>query len=730
MSFHFHFLLLLCAVLAACSVPEWSAPDARLVKLKPSKSLDVVGRRSDKNSVGHGRNVALYAGTPSRFFFATHELGDIFSAADGQVITWYPDQVIVRPSATAPGVVEERQVFVTEDDVVVARFHLLNETSSAVAHRVVVSGDCRNSFDWRNKPGGAKSTKVEKGIVVLKDGNVFPELLQDGLSMVVGGSKPPSDMGLAVGSEGVAGAYRAVWLVNLPPFRIQTLTIACAIHPDENRAKTHLSRVLKQKDAVAMNRRDWQRFYELEVPQFECSDAGLNELYGFRWFLLKFSTAGGELGFFKYPVVMEGRQAFQTYCCYSAPFMAFDINWLADPKAGWGHIANMAHAAYADGRFPWYTSPRTNEVPLDHSSKTGVSLLPDALWKWYQIHGDRKLLAELYPAMKRNVEWWIRERDADGNGLFEIDHQLETGMDDLNRRWKRGPNPERYEAVDATTYALANLRAVAAMAGELGDTTASERFGTYGDRCERALLHIAWEHGSSRFLDRNPLSGELSDYTAITVFYPLFAASVPEVILDGLTRRYLLSPDHFWLPHPLPAISRSDPEFDPVKRYWAGPSWPAATTHVIEGFAVAAKRQDRTLLPRAAELLKMAARNHLQPRADFYERYDPFTGKPLSRFRDYMHSWWVDLYVRHIAGLEPQDDGSLVIDPLPLGLERVHLKGAPYRGHRIDVLLAANGRDRGLTVRCDGREVLRDLDFKAGGPRKTLARKTIFESRN
>ena len=55
---------------------------------------------------------------------------------------------------------------------------------------------------------------------------------------------------------------------------------------------------------------DWARFYNEQVPRFECSDPKFNEIYAFRWFLLKFSTAGGDLGLFRYPVVMEGRQAF------------------------------------------------------------------------------------------------------------------------------------------------------------------------------------------------------------------------------------------------------------------------------------------------------------------------------------------------------------------------------------------------------------------------------------
>ena len=99
-------------------------------------------------------------------------------------------------------------------------------------------------------------------------------------------------------------------------------------------------------------------------------------------------------------------------------------------------------------------------------------------------HRRRDLLAQIYPGMKKNVQWWITDRDPDGNGLFEIDHQLETGMDDLIRRW-HGPRPPRYEAVDATVYAYLNLRAVANMARELGhDEDARELYVAdgYGNR--------------------------------------------------------------------------------------------------------------------------------------------------------------------------------------------------------------------------------------------------------
>lgn len=697
------------AVVGVCCVASALAADPE-ISPAPARACDLVGIRADKNSVGHGRNVAVYTGLPSRLFFATHELGDVFSAVDGRTLDWYPDQVMVTPQPVGGqhDVFDVRQVCVTEDDVVVSRIHLTNTTDRAQVYRIELAGDCRGSFDWRNKPGGQKESRRDDDRILMLDKNVFPEFLPDGLAIVVGGSIPPGAADVSM-----PGTYRIRYDVELPAKGERIIVLACAIDPDINRAKQNLSRVLAQADPLAENRKRWEHFYEQEVPRFECSDRGITELYAFRWFLLKFSTAGGNLGLFKYPVTLEGRQAFQTYCCYSAPFMAFDLNWADDPNVAFGQIATMAAVAYDDGRFPWYTSPRTNHVPLDHPSKTGCSLMPWAAWKFYQVHGRRDLLEKIYPAMAKNIRWWIADRDPDGNGLFAIDHQLETGMDDLMRRWPAGKAPPRYEAVDATTYAYLNLRACQAMARELKHAEDEKYFAGYADKTAAALNTLCWDEKSARYLDRDPQTGALSDYNPITMFYPLLT-DIPTRKQLPLIRRHLLNPNEFWLPHPLPALSRSDPEFDPVKRYWAGPAWPAATCHVIEGFADTARRLDRSMLPEAAELLRRAIRNHLQPRADFYEHYDPTTGKPLSTFRDYMHSWWIDLYIRQIAGLIPQGDGSLVIDPLPMGLEHFSLRGVPYRGHRVDVLFNDADAGRGLTVRIDGAVVVRQPDFTPG----------------
>jgi hypothetical protein len=715
-------------------------PDA--LKLFPAPVLDVVGNRTDKNCAGHGRNIALYVDGPSIFFYATHQLNDVFSAVDGGTVVWNPDHILVDPiasnsahpnvnldqivinsddgkteekaAADQPAAVRElRQVCVTEDDSVLSRIYLANSSDKAVKHRIEVAGDCRGSFDWRGKHGGEKKSEwfPDVHMVLLRDGNVFPDQKPGGLCIAVGGSENPVKV-----VTDPPGTYRLIYEVEIPAKGSKQLLLGCRMERSAKEIFRNLANDLQHKDPIADNRKEWQSFYDKAVPRFVCSDKGINELYAFRWYLLRFSSCGGDLGYFKYPVVLEGRQAYQTYCCYSAPFLAFDLNWAADPRAGFGQIATMAHAAYDDGRFPWYTSPRTNRVPIHHKSGTGNSLLPLAAWKHYLIHGDKKLLGDLYPGMKKNMDWWLSDRGSDG--LFLVEDQLETGMDDLYR-WGDDKAPPRYEAVDASSYAYVNLRAVEQMARTLGKEEDAKRLAKEAERTAQAVNKVLWDAKADRWRDRNPQTKKLADLNTITTFYPYFAGIGGKDHL-GVFRKHLLNPDEFWLPHPVPALAKSDPRFK-ANGFWEGPSWPAATSHAVEAFTTSAKRDDRELLPKAAELFQKAMRNHLQPRADFFEKYNPLTGEPLSTWSDYMHSWWIDLIIRHAAGLMIQDDGKLVIDPLPLGLEYFALRGAPYRGHRVDVLwksAACRAKEAdfeaGLTVIVDGKEICRREAFKPG----------------
>ena len=410
------FTLLCLSVAATCFAAPQTSNRGALAEfasspLPPHAILDLVGRRQDRNSVGHGRNLALFAGNPSRYFFATHSLGNIFSATDGSIVQWFPDHVLLDPSKPgrdnpADAVIERRRVCVTKEDVVVCQVLLTNSSDHAVSHLLEISGDCRQSFDWQERPGGSKSTEHVGRNVLVRDSGVYPNRFKNGLSFLVGGNTAPKEI-----VTEPPGTYRMAFEVRIPARGTSQIILACAVDPDATRAQWNLAGVLRQTEPVAENRKDWAKFFDEEIPRFTCSDRGLTELYAYRWYLLRFSTIGSQVGLFRFPIVLEGRQAYQTAGCFSAPFMAFDLNWAPDPAVGFHQIAGLASVSYEDGRFPWRASPRTNKVALQHESATGLSLLPLAAWKHYLIHGDLDLLRQVYPAMKKNLLWWIQERD-------------------------------------------------------------------------------------------------------------------------------------------------------------------------------------------------------------------------------------------------------------------------------------------------------------------------------
>lgn len=270
-----HRLRLTVPKLAGPNVPVGAGPQT----LAPVLILDLVGNRTDKNTVGHGRNVALYTGMPSQFYYATQNMTDVFSAADGQTLRWFPDYVLVTSQGDPTGATgnvnvdrleigvgtppppaevskdttfEQRQVCVTQDDVVVSRIFVTNLGAAPVTHRIAVRGDCRQSADFRAGPGGEKATRHLGDFVLLTDRNVFPGKLPEGLSMAVGGTLSPSRTDV-----GTPGAYELEYDLLVPPGQTKSAVFACAFDRNAARATVNLRAVLQQAGPPAQNRRDW-----------------------------------------------------------------------------------------------------------------------------------------------------------------------------------------------------------------------------------------------------------------------------------------------------------------------------------------------------------------------------------------------------------------------------------------------------------------------------------------
>ena len=80
-----------------------------------------------------------------------------------------------------------------------------------------------------------------------------------------------------------------------------------------------------------------------------------------------------------------------------------------------------------------------------------------------------------------------------------------------------------------------------------------------------------------------------------------------------------------------------------------------------------------------------------------------------------MHSWWIDTIIRHIVGFEPQEDGHIELDPLPMGLDYFLLENVNYREKNITIVWQSPDKPKeyerypeGYSVYVDGKLIHND----------------------
>jgi len=82
------------------------------------------------------------------------------------------------------------------------------------------------------------------------------------------------------------------------------------------------------------------------------------------------------------------------------------------------------------------------------------------------------------------------------------------------------------------------------------------------------------------------------------------------------------------------------------------------------------------------------------------EHFDPITGQPNAPNLDYAHSYFIDLVLRHVAGIEVSPlTNAVVIHPLNLGLKHFEFSHVRVKGHNLGI----RWQDDTLTVTVDSR---------------------------
>jgi hypothetical protein len=339
------------------------------------------------------------------------------------------------------------------------------------------------------------------------------------------------------------------------------------------------------------------------------------------------------------------------------------------------HIVFTDGARYFPGPDFWETD-RSPHAPK-HPRTSGIVQPPihaTAAWQVYLRGADRErataFLQELFPRLRAWHEYLYRERCRNGDGLVEIWHPWESGMDNsplwdeaLDRISLDGARMPEYERVDvriadaserpsdaeydryvylvglfreldyeparirdAVPFALQPVlfnsllvrsnQDLAEIARVLGSDV--EPFTTWA-QTTGAGLESLWDDEQALYVDYDVIAEERVSVATAAGLAPLYAGvpteSRAERMVELLAGSRVPVGGSGWA---VTSLSPADPGFKPT-RYWRGPVWPILNWVLQRGLA-------RYGFVARAEQVRHAV-VELGRSEGFWEHYDPLTGR-------------------------------------------------------------------------------------------------------
>ena len=718
----------------------------------------LLGGRADRDFAGRPGNLNAVVGAKPRLIYMAGDLSLKSSLLQGKIVEWRPDYVEVRSGAVvgtngAPveGVAVRKYCWIGPNDSVLTEEVFTNSTGFEQIVRL--------TFDLQ----GVADLKSAEGMWMFKVSGGYPTSLIPQMFGVLGATHP-----VAVDSEGKmrvdvsvgagASARCAVALaVGSDPGRAMK---AASVPVDPRGESTRYWNRMLTEEIPTFSCSDpfleklyyfrwWSLLTKLNIggcghwskPLAREGTIGFNALISYsgapstidlRWMRSPDWAYGNVQSF--YENLHEGKLANHIY-----------------PDTLDGDVANRA--------------PGVRGAPTDFPYH---NFLVKALTEVYALHPNKEILRALWPALQQATGLYDRELDADHDGLYETYPWSNiTGeewcarflyfhpFDQLlsyERNWRPKDDADaakvadmieksvvlrpgtkiartsegmlkqvdqdrhyRQETLDENCYAYADMKAMAAVAALLGEKEASRRWLTASERIRRLVLKRLWDPATAFFYDRDGVTKEWSLVKSPTGFYPFWAGIGKREHLAIF--KHLFNPAEFWTAFPVTTLSMDYPRRQELRgigwTYWNGSNWPMTTSHVVDAAARAAKELDPSLVPGAAELLMRYTKVHFIDgdlnRPCVSEYFDPVTGQPNVPKLDYAHSYYIDLLLRHVVGVEAEPVSDEVrIAPLDLGLRRFEAHNIRVKGHDLSVHWDA---DR-FIVSVDGRTVASSSKLK------------------
>ena len=440
------------------------------------------------------------------------------------------------------------------------------------------------------------------------------------------------------------------------------------------------------------------------IPLFNCPDKDFEEMFYYRWWTLRKHIKRTPVGYGMTEFLVQRSYAdrYNLIAC-AIGHHVMETRWLRDTT----YLHQILNT--------WYHG---NEgKPMQKMVKFS-SWNPAAVYEAYKVHGDKDFLLALKPSLEEEYARWQSTNRLD-NGLY-WQGDVQDGMEESIS----GGRKKKYARPTINSYMFGNAQALAAINALAGDQLKADSYSKEAQQQKSLIENKLWNSNHQFF---ETMRGDTLAAVREAIGFIPWYFNMPEAGKYDEAWKQVEDEKGFSAPYGLTTAERRHPQFRSHGTgtcEWDGAIWPFASSQTLTAMINYINNYPQPVVGKETFFKQMklyVESQHHRGRPYIGEYLDETNGAWLmgdrERSRYYNHSTFNDLVITGIAGIRPQADGSVEINPLvPAGQWPYFcLDNVSYHGHTLTVIYDHDGQryhqGKGLTLLVDGKKVAQRKDL-------------------
>lgn len=440
---------------------------------------------------------------------------------------------------------------------------------------------------------------------------------------------------------------------------------------------------------------DWMK---QNIPLFECPQDNFEEIYYYRWWSLRKHIRETPQGYAMTEFLVDRTYSdkYNMIACALGHHI-YEARWLHNPD----YLDQYVHL--------WYRGNDGEPMSKLHGFSSWTA---NALYNRYLVDKDTDFLVDMLPDLVNEFKWYEAEKQQPGGLFWQFD--VRDGMEESIS----GDRHEKNARPTINSYMYGNAQAISAIADLAGQEALVDEYSNKAEDIKKLIINNLW-NDESLFFETRKENGEWAKVREAIGYIPwYFNIPGPQ---HAAAWKQVADPAGFLAPYGLTTAERRHPEFRMngcCNCEWDGAIWPFASAQTLTALANFMESGEQTTLPDSLyfRLLELYVESQYHRGRPYIGEYlDETTGYWLKgdqeRSRYYNHSTFNDLIITGLVGLRPQEDDTVVLNPLipEDKWDWFCLDNVLYHGKVVTVLWDRTGekygRGKGFQLLVNGKKI-------------------------